>query len=85
MILLYQPTLASIPVLLRYFCRVVFGRGKDLLLPEELAEVLAAPNKADLFIGGIVGDSKTLTLWRGDLTTLTVTFTAFPPSIHHAL
>jgi DNA-binding Xre family transcriptional regulator len=81
MILLYQPTLASIPVLLRYFYRVVFGREKDLLPPEELAEVLAAPNKADLFIGGIVDDdSKTLTLWRGDLTTLTVPFTAFPTS-----
>ena len=50
---MYQPTLASIPVLLQYFCRVVFGREKDLLPPEELAEVLAAPNKADLFIGGI--------------------------------
>ena len=81
MILLYQPTLASIPVLLRYFYRVVFGRGKDLLPPEELAEVFAARNrnKADLFIGGIVDDdSKTLTLWRGDLTTLTVPFTVFP-------
>jgi hypothetical protein len=79
MILLYQPTLARIPVLLRYFYRVVFGGEKDLLPPEELAEVLAAPNKADLFIGGIVDDdSKTLTLWRGDLTTLTVPFTAFP-------
>jgi DNA-binding Xre family transcriptional regulator len=66
---------------LRYFYRVVFGREKDLLPPEELAEVLAAPNKADLFIGGIVDDdSKTLTLWRGDLTTLTVPFTAFPTS-----
>ena len=81
MVLLYQPTLASIPVLLQYFHRVVFGGGKGLLPPEELAEVLAAPNKAELFIGGIVdNDSKTLTLWRGDLTTLTVPFTAFPPS-----
>jgi hypothetical protein len=78
-ILLYQPTLTSIPALLRYFYRVVFGEGKNLLPSEELAEVLAAPNKADLFIGGIVDDySKTLTLWRGDLTTLTVPFTVFP-------
>jgi hypothetical protein len=81
MVLLYQPTLASIPVLSRYFHRVVFDRGKGLLPPAELAEVLAVPNKADLFIGGMVDDdSKTLTLWRGDLATLTVPFTAFPPS-----
>ena len=81
MVLLYQPTLASIPVLSRYFHRVVFGGGKGLLPPAELAEVLTAPNKADLFIGGMVDDdSETLTLWRGDLATLTVPFTAFPPS-----
>ena len=81
MVLLYQPALASIPVLSRHFHRVVFGSGKGLLPPAELAEVLAAPNKADLFIGGMVdADSKTLTLWRGDLATLTVPFTAFPPS-----
>jgi len=80
-VLLYQPTLASIPVLARYFRHVVFGREKGFLPPVELAEVLAAPHKADLFIGGIVDDdAKTLTLWRGDLTTLTVPFTAFPPS-----
>lgn len=81
MVLLYQPTLASIPVLSRSFRRVVFCVGQGLLPPEELAEVLAAPNKADLFIGGMVdADSKTLTLWRGNLAPLTVPFTAFPPS-----
>ena len=81
MVLLYQPTLASIPVLARYFHRIAFCIGESCLPPEELAEVLAAPNKADLFIGGIVDDdSETMTFWRGNLATLTVPFTAFPPS-----
>ena len=81
MVLLYQPTLASIPVLSRYFHRVVFCIGQGCLPPEELAAVLAANNKADLFMGGLVDDdSETITFWRGNLATLTVPFTAFPPS-----
>lgn len=44
------------------------------LLPlDQLAEVLTSDNRRDLFIGGIVDrSSKTLTLARGDLETLTV-------------
>lgn len=81
MILLYQPTLASIPMLSRSFHRVAFCMGQGCLPPEELAAVLAANNKAELFIGGMVDDdSETLALWRGNLETLTVPFTAFPPS-----
>jgi len=81
MVLLYQPTLTSIPVLARCFHRIAFCIGEGCLPPEELAEVLAVRNKADLFIGGVIDDdSETIALWRGNLATLTVSFTAFPPS-----
>ena len=49
-----------------------------MLPPDQLTEVLSSKHKADLFIGGIVDQSSsTLTLTRGDLTTLIVPLSAF--------
>jgi hypothetical protein len=52
-----------------------------VLLPvRELAEVLASANRADLCVGGIVDTaSGVVVLYRGDLSSLTVPLTAFPP------
>ena len=54
----------------------------DVTLPhEELAEALAAKNRADLFVGGLVDrSSQMVTLLRGNLETLAVPFSAFPTS-----
>lgn len=52
-----------------------------MLAPSELAEALAAENRSDLFIGGSVDRaSRTLTLWRGNLESITVPFSAFEKS-----
>ena len=81
MVLLHRPTLASIPVLAQCFKHLAFAMDDGFLPPEELAEVLVAANKAELFIGGVIDpDSATMTLWRGNVEPLTVPFTAFPPS-----
>ena len=51
------------------------------LPPDELAAVLVAENRDDLFIGGAVDQaSHTVSLWRGNLISLTVPFEAFKPS-----
>jgi DNA-binding Xre family transcriptional regulator len=71
----------SIAALASSFKHFAFSEDKSFLPPEELAEVLQAAHRRDLFIGGIVDAStKTITLWRGDLEPLTVPFTAFPKS-----
>lgn len=81
MVLLHRPSLASLPILSQYFRHVAFGLDGGFLPSEELAEVLGAANKSDLFIGGLVDDdSETLTLWRGNFETLTVPFSALAPS-----
>ena len=81
LILLYRPTLGSFPILSRYFERVAFSLDDGFLPPEELAEVLAADNKAGLFIGGVVDhDTETLTVWRGNLEIFAVPFAAFTSS-----
>ena len=50
-----------------------------MLPAQHLMEVLSSANRADLFLGGIVDEgSGTLTLTRGDLTTLTVPLSMFP-------
>jgi hypothetical protein len=50
-----------------------------ILPSQHLLEVLSSANRADLFLGGIVDErSGTLTLTRGDLTTLTVPLSMFP-------
>src|SRR5262249_48912277 len=59
------------------FFRTVFERvvvtTTSFLPPEELAEVLSAPNAADLFIGGRADPTAgVLLLFRGNLTSLVV-------------
>ena len=81
LVLLHRPTLASIPGLCTYFKHLAFALDDGFLPPEELAEVLAAANKAELFIGGIIDpDAATMTLWRGNVKPLTIPLTAFPAS-----
>lgn len=59
-------------------CVVVARSG--FLPPEELVEVLSAPNAADLFIGGRVdSDAGVLLLFRGNLAPLVVPLTVFEP------
>ena len=49
-----------------------------MLPSDQLAEVLSSKNKADLFVDGLVDQgTETITLTRGDLTTVTVPFSIF--------
>lgn len=62
------------------FERVVVA-GHGFLSPEELVEVLAAPNAPDLFIGGRVDvEAGVLLLFRGDLAPLVVPLGNFEPT-----
>jgi DNA-binding Xre family transcriptional regulator len=80
-LLLHRPDAESLPALSDCFRKVVFSFNDGFLSPEELGEVLVAENRANLFIGGTVNPiSKTITLWRGNLSSLTVPFNAFEPS-----
>ena len=63
------------------FRRCAFSTDGGFLPAAELAEVLEADNRSDLFIGGSVDHTtKTMTFWRGNLKTLTVPFVAFEKS-----
>ncbi len=63
------------------FKSFVYSMDGGFLPPEELAEALSAENRSDLFIGGTVdSQNKVVTLWRGDLRSLAVPFSAFAPS-----
>jgi hypothetical protein len=82
-----------IPALSRHFERVAFVSDPAALLPKnELIEVLALPDRNDRFIGVMLDpESKTMTLWRGDLLSLVVPFSAFSatangirPDFNHA-
>ncbi len=80
-ILAHPVPAATMPCLENCFFRVVYPTKESLLPIDDLEEVLAAENRADLFIGGMVDDrGGTLTLWRGDLKSLTVPFSAFARS-----
>lgn len=71
----------SIPVLSSLFRRIAFTVDGGFLPAEELAEVLAAENRADLFIGGFVNQAtETITFWRGNLNSLTVPCSTFENS-----
>jgi hypothetical protein len=80
-VLMLQPAARTelVPPLHGHFRRVVGEVPHFRILPlEQLAEVLASKNKTDLFIGGIVDQiSATITLARGDLTTVTVPLSIF--------
>lgn len=71
----------SIPALSSAFRRIAFTPNGGFLPAVELAEVLSVDNRSDLFIGGFVNrPTETITLWRGNLESLTVPFSAFPRS-----
>jgi DNA-binding Xre family transcriptional regulator len=78
---LHALDIKAIPVLTSLFRRIAFTADGGFLAAEELAEVLEADNRADLFIGGFVNKgTKTITFWRGNLESLTVPFSAFEKS-----
>jgi DNA-binding XRE family transcriptional regulator len=80
-VMLYKPDVELIPALFTWFDAVAFGSSGSFLPREELADAIAADNRADLFIGGAVDKaSESITLWRGDLSSLVVPFLSFPPS-----
>lgn len=71
----------TVPALSSFFRRLAFTLDDGFLPAEELAEVLEADNRSDLFIGGSVNPATdTITFWRGDLQPLTVPFSAFEKS-----
>lgn len=71
----------TLPVLASCFKRFACAKNDNFLPPNELAEALVADNRSDLFIAGSVDQaSETITLWRGNLQSLTVPFTAFEKS-----
>ena len=71
----------TLPALRSCFAHFAFSVDGRFLPPEELAEVLHADNRSDLFIGGSVDHyTQTITLWRGNLESLTVPYSAFPES-----
>jgi len=80
LLMLEPPRSELIPSLHSQFHRVVGEVPSFKMLPrEQLMEVLASANRADLFLGGIVDQqSGTLTLTRGDLATLVVPLSMFP-------
>ncbi|MEX2171994.1 MAG: helix-turn-helix transcriptional regulator [Pirellulales bacterium] len=80
-ILLFNPALEALTALRKCFDRIAFGAPGGFLPGEELAEALTAENRSELFIGGAVDHQcNMMTLWRGNLDSLVVPFTAFPPS-----
>jgi DNA-binding XRE family transcriptional regulator len=80
-VMLFKPDLELLPALWTWFDAVAFGSHGGFLPGEEFAAALAADNRDDLFVGGLVDPaSETLTLWRGNLASLVVPFSAFPAS-----
>lgn len=56
------------------------NKTMSLLKTEELAEVLASPRRANLFVGGVVvAAAKSVLLFRGNLESLLVPFALFKP------
>lgn len=80
-ILAHHVDMKEIPLLSSMFRHFVFDVDDGFISAEELAEVLSAENRGDLLIGGFVNDAtETVTLWRGNLRSLTVPFSIFQPS-----
>ena len=80
LLMLEPPRSELIPSLHSQFRRVAGEVPSFKMLPaEHLLEVLSSAKRVDLFLGGIVDEgSGTLTLTRGDLTTLVVPLSMFP-------
>ncbi|MEE8410176.1 MAG: helix-turn-helix transcriptional regulator [Myxococcota bacterium] len=79
-LLLLEPVESPRLDLLNALFKSVVVREKDvgMLDSNDIAEVLAAPNKEDLFIGGRVDrKDKVIVVYRGDLSRLIVPFSVF--------
>lgn len=71
----------TLPALTSFFRRVAFTTDGGFCPAEELAEILEAENRGDLFLGGSVDrETETITFWRGDLKPLAVPFSSFETS-----
>lgn len=71
----------TIPALTAHFRRIAFTSDGGFVSAGDLAEILEAGNRDDLFIGGGVDTAtETITFWRGDLRPLAVPFSAFDRS-----
>ncbi len=80
-LLLYRPHQGTVPTLTACFKKFAYSIDGGFLPPEQLAEVLSADDKSDLFLGGTVDyENEMITLWRGDLRSFAVPFSAFTPS-----
>jgi DNA-binding Xre family transcriptional regulator len=80
-LLIHSVDVETIPALTSCFRRVAFTTNGGFIHAEELAEVLEAESRFDLFIGGTVDKAtETITFWRGNLMPLTVPFSAFEKS-----
>jgi hypothetical protein len=82
LILLDSPRPELLAVLMRRFERVAYADEVGHFLPRaEMQEVFKAPDRKDRFVGGIVDDeTKNVALWRGDLSSFVVPFSAFEPT-----
>jgi DNA-binding Xre family transcriptional regulator len=80
-VLIHALTPQTLAALSNCFQRLAFS-GNDGFLPfDELTAALRATNSSDLFIGGNIDhSSQTITLWRANLESLTVPFSAFAKS-----
>jgi DNA-binding Xre family transcriptional regulator len=80
-IFLHSLDVKTIPALTSRLRNFAFAVDGGFIPAKELAEVLKAENRSDLFIGGCVDRAtETITFWRGDLKPLTVPFAAFARS-----
>jgi len=80
-VFIHSLDMKTIPVLTSLFRRIAFAVDGGFIPAEELAEVLESENRANLLIGGFVNAAtQTITLWRGNLESLTVPFSAFEKS-----
>jgi hypothetical protein len=80
-VFIHSLDMKTIPVLSSLFRRIAFAVDDGVIPAVELAEVLEAENRANLLIGGFVNNAtKMITLWRGNLESLTVPFSAFEKS-----
>lgn len=80
-VLIHPMAPQTLPTLANCFKRLAYSVNGKFLPLSELAEALQATNRADLFIGGAVDhSSEAITLWRGNLESLTVPFSAFEKS-----
>ena len=78
---MYRPQQGTVPTLTACFKKFAYSMEGGFLPPEELAEVLCADNRSDLFLGGTVDyENEMITLWRGDLRSFAVPFSAFTSS-----